>query len=117
MVITYRIVLFILFSFFFSACKAQPPALAPTDSLPAWLSEKIIRFTADAPGGKGKVEAYEYHRQTVYLVDFCIGCPDHLVYVYNVQGEEICRFGGITGSNTCPDFDRQAELIATVWPK
>ncbi len=111
------ILLVILIGWSAVACQAQMPATVSADTIPAWLSEKIARFEAENPDVNGKVEAYTYQQQTVYLVDFCVGCPDHLVYLYNKKGEEMCRFGGIAGTNSCPGFAREAVLIATVWSK
>lgn len=108
---------FILLVFAVSGCKAQQQSVATTNTMPDWLNKKIEQFKIDNPDGKGQVEKFLYHEQTVYLVDFCVGCPDFLVYVYNEAEEVICEFGGIAGISTCADFAEEAISKGIVWSK
>lgn len=75
---------------------------------PLWLQPYVdgLRSNSDI---KSEVIQYQYHEHTVYYIDSCKGCPDSMPVVYNCTGEAICRFGGIAGFNTCPDF---AETVA-----
>ena len=104
----------ILLVFAVSACKAQQQSLTTTN-MPDWLDKKIEQFKIENPDGKGQVEKFLYHEQTVYLVNFCVGCPDFLVYVYNEDEEVICEFGGIAGISSCTDFDKEAISKGIVW--
>jgi hypothetical protein len=104
----------LLLVFIISACKAQQQSVA-TNSMPDWLDKKIKQFKIDNPNGKGQVEKFLYHEQTVYLVDFCVGCPDFMVYVYNENEEVICEFGGIAGISTCADFAEEAISKGICW--
>lgn len=109
------VILFILFSL--SACKAQQQVAVKADSLPEWLDKKIEEFISNNPDTKGRIEKFLYDEQTVYMVNFCVACPDNLVYVYNKNEEVICEFGGLAGFNTCPDFSKKAISKGIVWPK
>lgn len=99
------------------ACKAQQQSTVAADTIPGWLKDKIEEFITNNTDGKGSVEEFLYREQTVYLVNFCMGCPDFLVYVYNKEKDVICEFGGIAGTNTCPDFSKEAISKGIVWPK
>lgn len=110
----YIILLILLISV--TNCKAQQQVVS-ADTLPVWLNEKIEVFITNNPDGKGRVEEFLYREQTVYLVNFCVACPDFLVYVYNKEEEVICEFGGIAGTNTCPDFSNEAISQGIIWPK
>jgi hypothetical protein len=51
---------------------------------------------------------YDYKDLTVFSINSCLNCADNLISVYDCQRNKICEFGGITGLNTCPDFDSEA---------
>ena len=110
----YLVLLLILISV--TNCKAQQQSV-PADTLPVWLNKKIEAFTSSNPGGEGRIEKFLYDEQTVYMVNFCVACPDNLVHIYNEEEEEVCKFGGIAGINTCPDFTDKAVSQGIVWPK
>src|SRR5690349_1191075 len=69
----------------------------------AWL--KTIIENAHQNTSKAEVIRYQYKGETVYYIDTCKGCADSMAIVYNCSGQEICKFGGIAGFNTCPDFN------------
>jgi hypothetical protein len=98
------------------ACKAQQQSTVADDTIPGWLNDKIEEFITNNPYSKGRIEEFLYREQIVYLVNFCVACPDNLVYVYNEEEEVICEFGGIAGTNTCPDFSKEAIFKGIVWP-
>jgi hypothetical protein len=54
------------------------------------------------------ISLYSYKEEDVILVSPCYGCPDAMSGVYNCQGDVLCKFGGIAGLNTCPDFGTKA---------
>jgi len=70
-----------------------------------WLAD--IRADLKTTEISSSITQYRYNEQCVYLVnpgDY----PDSMTQVYNMEGEVICQFGGIAGSNTCPDFYEKA---------
>ena len=97
------------------SCKAQQPAVGDSDNLPQWLTEKISGFK-ESGNDRARVQAYRYQGATVYMVEECHGCPDAMAVVYAANGDMLCEFGGIAGSNSCPDFDREAKLLRQIWP-
>ena len=97
------------------SCRAQQPAAADSANLPDWLKEKISGFKKSG-NDRARVQAYRYQGATVYMVEECLGCPDAMAVVYATNGDVLCEFGGIAGSNSCPDFDREARLLRQIWP-
>lgn len=83
--------------------------------LPEWLALRINDFEESGFDTKGQVDEYTYKNETVYKVDFCKNCPDNLIQVFNVNGDVLCEFGGIAGTNSCPGFDTGAKFEKTVW--
>ena len=79
----------------------------------AWL-QTIIK-NAQQNTSKAEVIRYHYKNQTVYYVNTCIDCADGMAVVYNCSGQEICKFGGIAGFNTCPDFHESATSNKVIW--
>lgn len=75
----------------------------PLENL-VWLKEIKTSFELSASPSKKQIIQYTYNEEPVFLIDSCIGCPDNLVNIYNLNGEVICQFGGIAGIDTCPDF-------------
>jgi hypothetical protein len=76
--------------------------------------ESIIA-TARNTDQKTLIELYEYEGNYVYSVNTCVDCADSMTEIYECDGEVICRFGGIAGFNTCPDFCQVARLIRIVF--
>lgn len=101
-----RILALVLLSFMGCEKDSTTPCVkAPFDAY-EWLSdmrEDLKKF--DTPAS---IVQYTYKGECVYLVNGCEGCPDAMSMVYNSDGKEICKFGGIVGFNTCPDFSEQA---------
>ena len=64
---------------------------------------------------KGEVNSYVYNGSFVIEVTPCVNCADGMTSVYNCSGTEICRFGGIAGFNTCPDFYQKATDKKLLW--
>ena len=62
-----------------------------------------------------EVIRYKYNGETVYSIEICVGCADSMVEIYNCVGEVICKFGGIAGFNTCPDFYDTATDKKVIW--
>lgn len=98
------------------SCRGQQVATTQTEkALPEWLALRINDFEESGFDTKGQVDEYTYKNETVYKVDFCKNCPDNLIQVFNVNGDVLCEFGGIAGTNSCPDFDNSAKFEKTVW--
>ncbi len=81
-------------------CNAKNPQDLP------WLRRIIDENQSNRHGAE--ITRYTYKGKSVFLVDLCKQCDDGLSNVYNCEGEVICRFGGIAGLNTCPDFSEPA---------
>ena len=78
-----------------------------------WL--QTIITNAKQNSTKGEVIRFQYKGETVYYIDTCKGCADNMSQVYNCSGEVICKFGGIAGFNTCPDFEATATQKKVIW--
>lgn len=74
----------------------------PVQDLP-WL-KTIIDAQANNKYSKMTIYKYEYQQEEGFLVDSCVNCPDSVSVFYNCSGNNICKFSGKDGSNTCPDF-------------
>jgi hypothetical protein len=79
-----------------------------------WLQEKI-KTMKRASWQKGLIEQYEYEGQVVISINNCVGCADAMTVVYDCSGNELCKFGGIVGYNTCPDFATEAKFIKVIF--
>jgi hypothetical protein len=80
---------------------------------PAWMDDMTKSITQN--GYKGEIIKYVFQNQEVYLIRGCLECADYIDIVKNCEGKTICEFGGITGMNTCPDFDKSATKVGEVW--
>ncbi|MBM3231854.1 hypothetical protein FJZ21_00550 [Candidatus Pacearchaeota archaeon] len=60
-----------------------------------------------------KVSECNYNSEEVYYFE-SPECCDFINHLYNSKGEIICSFGGIAGTNTCPDFDISS-CIKNIW--
>ena len=58
--------------------------------------------------GKSSIIQCFYNSETVFLINICDQIADGQTLVYNCTGEIVCKFGGIAGENTCPDFNEKA---------
>jgi hypothetical protein len=79
-----------------------------------WLDNTIKALEASVDQ-KSEITRYRYNSETVYLVDNCLGCADAMQVLYSCMGEERCKFGGIAGFNTCPDFFETATDKKVIW--
>lgn len=79
-----------------------------------WLQSKVDTMKASR-FQKGIIEQFEYEGQTVISIDPCVGCADAMTVVYDCSGNELCKFGGIAGFNTCPDFSNTAVFIKVIF--
>ncbi|WP_442264871.1 DUF6970 domain-containing protein [Tenacibaculum sp. ZS6-P6] len=89
-------------------------ALNPLENF-EWLKEKKENFERLMNSVKVEIHQYKYEGHDVFLINDCVGCTDALTKVYNCDGEVICEFGGITGLNTCPDFQDKAKFLGVLW--
>lgn len=64
---------------------------------------------------QAEIYSYTYNGSTVIEVKDCVNCADAMSLVYDCSGSEICRFGGIAGFNTCPDFSQKATDKKLLW--
>ena len=80
---------------------------------PQWLNDIILDL--EQSPNKGEVIQYAYNRKTVYLINSCLDCADSMDEVFDCQHNVVCRFGGIAGFNTCPDFDQKAKNEKVIW--
>lgn len=80
----------------------------------AWLKELKADYSQD-PDTPTRITQYTYHGECAFMVEHCVQCPDAITVVYNEEQEELCKFGGIAGFNTCPDFDSQATNPVVLW--
>ncbi len=81
----------------------------------AWLKEIKTNFEIQVLVHKVKIVQYTYKNNTVFLIDRCVNCPDTQTVVYSCTKEVICTFGGISGENTCPNFENEATNKIVLW--
>lgn len=79
----------------------------PTEEIP-WLKEIKEDLMKSAKISGFQIIGYTYKGESVFYIDACYYCPDDIKAVYDCNGNVICEFGGITGLNTCPDFETEA---------
>jgi hypothetical protein len=96
----------------FSAFTCDDSISLPCDNN-QWLQEQVDALKRNSQ--KGIIEQYEYEGEIVISLNSCVGCPDAITVIYNCDGKELCKFGGLAGFNTCPDFDTSAVLIKVIF--
>lgn len=79
-----------------------------------WLQEKV-KDMKRANWSEGLIEQYAYEGEVVISIANCVGCADAMTVVYNCSGNELCKFGGIAGFNTCPDFATEAKFVKVIF--
>lgn len=79
-----------------------------------WLSQQVSTMKRNK-SVKGLIEQYEYNDQIVLSMTSCVNCSDAMTVVFDCSGNELCKFGGIAGYNTCPDFSTQAKLVRVIF--
>lgn len=73
-----------------------------------WLKEIKDYYDQDMTQFQQSITQYTYHNEYVFAINNCVGCADGMIMVYDCEKNEVCQFGGIAGSNTCPDFETSA---------
>lgn len=79
-----------------------------------WLQEKV-KAMKRMGAQEGLIEQYAYEGQVVISINNCVGCADAMTVVYDCTGNELCKFGGIAGFNTCPDFATEAKFVKVIF--
>lgn len=79
-----------------------------------WLQTKVKELKKSG-SQKALIEQYEYEGQVVISINNCVGCADAMTVVYDCSGNELCKFGGIAGYNTCPDFAAEAKFVKVIF--
>ncbi|MCB2218834.1 MAG: hypothetical protein KQI35_00460 [Bacteroidetes bacterium] len=90
------------------------PAGNPLTDLP-WLKEIKQNLEISAKVTGAQIIQYTYRNEPVFWIDDCYNCFDKMIIVYDEAGNEICKFGGIAGLNTCPDFMQTATDSTMLW--
>lgn len=80
-----------------------------------WLQDVIQRQENLNVDRKADIFEYTYHQEKYFMADMCVGCPDFITVVYNCKGDVVCESGGITGKNTCPDFEEESISKRLIW--
>ncbi len=79
-----------------------------------WLNAELQKMRRNK-AGKGLIEQYRYKDQLAISITDCNGCADAMTVVYDCAGQELCKFGGIAGFNTCPDFVGEAIFVGVIY--
>lgn len=108
--------IFIALSFFFIALSAFTcdENFANPCGDGDWLNVEIQKMKRNT-GSKALIEQYRYKDQVAISVTYCDGCADAMTIVYDCAGQELCKFGGIAGFNTCPDFANEATFVSVIY--
>ncbi len=104
--------IFITFSIIFMAsCEENTTTVCnvanPLEQLAFLKEAKNIIDSIDC-GAKSSIEQYTFNSEIVFLVNICSNITDGQTVVYNCKGEVVCKFGGVLGENTCPNFKNNA---------
>ena len=87
------------------------------DSIPACVQKLIDDGNKENPStAPTQVDEYLYKDKKVYLA--IAQCCDFFNLLYDENCKEICApTGGFTGKGDgkCPDFEKEAKLIKTIW--
>jgi hypothetical protein len=101
------------------ACQAQQPADsdckdAASDKAPEqWLDEQ--KKTLGQDEYKAEIYQLKYTWGYAYLINPCMQCADHFIYMYDTCGNAICQSGGIMGMNSCPAPYRENADRKLIW--
>lgn len=100
------------FLFLFCACnkvaKASECADNPAENI-AWLKALIAQENSTNSTAGLEVIQYSYKGNTVFSVNDCVNnCADAMLVFYDCNKEIVCQAGGITGANTCANFENEA---------
>jgi hypothetical protein len=106
-----KVIFFFLSILFLTSCLNDEDAFSTTCNINNPLENLVFLKEAretidriDCGVNKSSITQYTYKSKTVFEVNICANILDGQTLVYNCNGEVICRFGGIAGENTCPDF-------------
>lgn len=102
-----------LLSISLSAFTCDVSLLLPCDNN-EWLQEEVDAMKRNR-SQDGIIEQYEYEGQIVISINPCVGCADAMTVVYDCTGKELCKFGGIAGFNTCPNFNDAAVFTKVIF--
>ena len=106
----YKLKLLLLALVFLSACQKEDCENCPCNienplEEVGWLKDMVATSAEGSTEPRQlQILQFTYEGECVFWIDNCYNCADKMVLVYNYEKEEICRFGGIIGFNTCPDF-------------
>ena len=74
-----------------------------------WLKTIVESFESEnGIDWRNVIIQYSYKGQDVFLIAPCFQCPDAPTTVFDCEQNLLCELGGIRGTNTCPDFDKNA---------
>lgn len=107
------LVLLLILSLSFSAFTCEDSLDLPCANSD-WLQIKVKEIKR-ASWQKGLIEQYEYEGQVVISINNCVGCADAMTVIYDCAGNELCKFGGIAGYNTCPNFSVKAKFVKVIF--
>lgn len=93
--------------------SGEEEAYCKPDHHPQWLNDIVSDLQQNQ--SKSEVIQYVYNHKTVYLINTCLECSDSMAEVFDCQQNVVCRFGGIAGFNTCPDFNQKAKNEKVIW--
>ncbi|OEK00672.1 hypothetical protein BFP97_03745 [Roseivirga sp. 4D4] len=82
--------------------------------LPSCIQSEI-ESASQGGSSEASLTQYRYNGQVVYSFNPGIVYPDMMTTVVNEDCEVVCWFGGFAGTNTCPDFVENAEVIGVIW--
>lgn len=91
--------------FFLFPCILLFLGCEDTKTYPSWIDETIAKHKAEGAQTSAMIFECMYKDKKVYYVDLCVACPDYQTTLYDTEKKVVCKFGGITGQITCPDFD------------
>jgi hypothetical protein len=78
------------------------------------LAKSMLDENSSAFGGYDSIDKCFYNGTSVYVTHHN-HCCDFTSDVYNKDGEIICYFGGLKGTNNCSDFELVDETCETIW--
>ena len=110
------ILLVLLSQILFSSCQKEKGCNAknPKKDLP-WLKEMIEDYESRAKAGEkihAKIYQCTYRDGVGFLIAPCVGCPDAGFSFRDCEGEVLCGGGGISGKDTCSEFNiKKKKLI------
>lgn len=80
-----------------------------------WLKKMKDVFATTKENAKKRIVQYTYNGEDVFAINTCVGCPNSLEQIYNCEGDTICKLGGVTNLNTCPNFYKNASNKKVLW--